>query len=151
MNNAIKPDHCRKGRQYQPWDVAKDWDLDFDLGSVLKYIGRCGRKAGNSKIQDLKKAAEFLKHEIDCLEADEPKDENISVEIPEHKWEWENVCTFGTCLYIAYKTKVSVGNEILGFQIVFPTSIPHGFALTIAEERFTDYWKLKYGKRGNVK
>ena len=72
MNNAIKPDHYRKGRQYQPWDVAKDWDLDFDLGSVLKYIGRCGRKAGNSKIQDLKKAAEFLKHEIDCLEADEP-------------------------------------------------------------------------------
>lgn len=151
MNNAIKPDHYRKGRQYQPWDVAKDWDLDFDLGSVLKYIGRCGRKAGNSKIQDLKKAAEFLKHEIDCLEADEPKDENISVEIPEHKWEWENVCTFGTCLYIAYKTKVSVGNEILGFQIVFPTSTPHGFALTIAEERFTDYWKLKYRKRGNVK
>lgn len=43
MNNAIKPDHYRKGRQYQPWDVAKDWDLDFDLGSVLKYIGRCGR------------------------------------------------------------------------------------------------------------
>lgn len=79
------------------------------------------------------------------------KEENISVEIPEHKWEWENVCTFGTCLYIAYKTKVSVGNEILGFQIVFPTSVPHGFALTIAEERFTDYWKLKYGKRGNVK
>lgn len=36
MNNAIKPDHYRKGRQYQPWDVAKDWDLDFDLGSVLK-------------------------------------------------------------------------------------------------------------------
>lgn len=113
MNNAIKPDHYRKGRQYQPWDVAKDWDLDFDLGSVLKYIGRCGRKAGNSKIQDLKKAAEFLKHEIDCLEADEPKDENISVEIPEHKWEWENLCTYGTCLYLAYKTKVYVGNEIL--------------------------------------
>ena len=64
MNNAIKPDHYRKGRQYQPWDVAKNWDFDFDLGSVLKYIGRCGRKAGNSKIQDLKKAAEFLKHEI---------------------------------------------------------------------------------------
>lgn len=151
MNNAIKPDHYRKSRQYQPWDVAKDWDLDFDLGSVLKYIGRCGRKAGNSKIQDLKKAAEFLKHEIDCLEADEPKDENISVEIPEHKWEWENICTYGTCLYLAYKTKVYVGNEILGFQIVFPTSVPHGLALTIAEERFADYWKLRYAKRGKVK
>ena len=60
MNNAIKPDHYRKGRQYQPWDVAKDWDLDFDLGSVLKYIGRCGRKAGNSKIQDLKKGLSSL-------------------------------------------------------------------------------------------
>ena len=42
MSNAIKPDHYRKDRQYQPWDVAKDWDLDFDLGSVTKYIGRCG-------------------------------------------------------------------------------------------------------------
>ena len=41
MSNAIKPDHYRKDRQYQPWDVAKDWDLDFDLGSVIKYIGRC--------------------------------------------------------------------------------------------------------------
>lgn len=68
MSNAIKPDHYRKDRQYQPWDVAKDWDLDFDLGSVIKYIGRCGRKADNSKLQDLKKAAEFLKHEIDNLE-----------------------------------------------------------------------------------
>ena len=84
MSNAIKPDHYRKDRQYQPWDVAKDWDLDFDLGSVIKYIGRCGGKADNSKLQDLKKAAEFLKHEIDNLEADEPKDENTSVEIPEH-------------------------------------------------------------------
>lgn len=151
MNNAIKPDHYRKDRQYQPWDVAKDWDLDFDLGSVIKYIGRCGRKADNSKLQDLKKAAEFLKHEIDNLEADEPKDENTSVEIPGHKWEWENLCTYGTCLYLVYKTKVCVGNEILGFQIVFPTSVPHGLALTIAEERFTDYWKLRYAKRGKVK
>lgn len=24
-------------------------------------------------------------------------------------------------------------------------------ALTIAEERFTDYWKLRYAKRGKVK
>ena len=118
---------------------------------MIKYIGRCGRKADNSKLQDLKKAAEFLKHEIDNLEADEPKDENTSVEIPEHKWEWENLCTYGTCLYLVYKTKVCVGNEILGFQIVFPTSVPHGLALTIAEERFTDYWKLRYAKRGKVK
>lgn len=42
------------------------------------------------------------------------------------------------------------GNEILGFQIVFPTSVPHGLALTIAEERFTDYRKLRYAKRGKV-
>lgn len=47
--------------------------------------------------------------------------------------------------------KVYVGNEILGFQIVFPTSVPHGLALTIAEERFADYWKLRYAKRGKVK
>ena len=53
-------------------------------------------------------------------------------------------------MYLVYKTKVCVGNEILGFQIVFPTSVPHGLALTIAEERFTDYWKLRYAKRGKV-
>lgn len=59
-----KPDHYTLGRKYEPWDVIKDWDLDFDLGSCVKYISRCGRKDGNSRLQDLRKAKAFLEHEI---------------------------------------------------------------------------------------
>lgn len=52
MNNAIKPDHYRKGRQYQPWDVAKDWDIvtvmdladktekEFEIGQLQRVRRR---------------------------------------------------------------------------------------------------------------
>lgn len=53
--------------KYEPWDVIKDWGLDFDLGSVVKYVSRAGKKPDNSKEQDLRKAMEFLKHAIDNL------------------------------------------------------------------------------------
>ena len=49
---------------HEPWDVIKDWGLDFDLGSCVKYIARAGKKPGNAKVQDLEKALQFLQHEI---------------------------------------------------------------------------------------
>lgn len=53
--------------EFEPWDVIKNWGLDFDLGSCVKYIVRAGSKPNNSKLQDLQKAAQFLQHEIDWL------------------------------------------------------------------------------------
>ena len=60
-----KPLHYTYSK-YEPIDVIKEWNLDFDLGNVVKYIARCEHK-GN-KPQDLNKALEYLQHEIKHLE-----------------------------------------------------------------------------------
>mgnify|MGYP003369763276 CR=1 FL=1 len=58
-HNAVKsPLHYTAGRKYEPKDVIRDWGLNFNLGSALKYIARAGRK-GNT-VEDLEKAREYL-------------------------------------------------------------------------------------------
>lgn len=47
-------------------DVVSDWNLDFYLGNTIKYIQRHTLK-GNA-VQDLKKAAHYLRLYIDKLE-----------------------------------------------------------------------------------
>lgn len=68
MNDIIKnPSHYCEGRQYEPKDVIRDWDLNFNLGNVIKYIARHGRKDGESELKDLEKAMTYLGFEIDYL------------------------------------------------------------------------------------
>ena len=64
------PAHYCDGRKFEPKDVIWDWKLDFNLGNVVKYISRCGRKPDNSMIQDLKKARQYLDFEINFLESE---------------------------------------------------------------------------------
>ena len=70
---VVHPSHYCEGRKYEPMDVIADWDLDFFLGSALKYIARAGRKPGCSKEQDLEKAIEYLQYVVDQEDA---KDSN---------------------------------------------------------------------------
>lgn len=42
--------------------------LSFNLGNVVKYICRAGKKDENTKIQDLIKARDYLNNEINTLE-----------------------------------------------------------------------------------
>lgn len=68
-HNAVKsPLHYTAGRKYEPKDVIRDWGLNFNLGSALKYIARAGRK-GNT-VEDLEKAREYLAFEIEALRAE---------------------------------------------------------------------------------
>jgi len=60
------PAHYAEGRSYEPIDVIRDWDLNFNLGSSLKYIARMGRK--DDAVQDLKKAVYYIQHEIKSIE-----------------------------------------------------------------------------------
>lgn len=62
-NNITHPSHYCEGRYYEPIEVINDWELDFDLGNVVKYISRAGRKG--SKVEDLEKAAFYLNHAIE--------------------------------------------------------------------------------------
>jgi hypothetical protein len=43
--------------------------LNFNLGSALKYIWRCGLKPGTDPIQDLEKAVWYLQREIQRRES----------------------------------------------------------------------------------
>lgn len=68
------PVHYTSSR-YEPKDVIRDWNLNYNLGSVVKYISRAGKKPGNSKLQDLRKAAEFLRFEIEAIVEEENKND----------------------------------------------------------------------------
>ena len=43
-----------------------DWNLNWNLGNVIKYVSRAGRKG--DALTDLKKAEAYLSFEIDRLE-----------------------------------------------------------------------------------
>lgn len=51
------------------FDVIEAFDLNFNLGNVMKYICRAGRKTFDP-IPDLRKACTYLEREIERLEAD---------------------------------------------------------------------------------
>ena len=51
----------------ETWDFIKDKGLDFDRGSAIKYIVRAGQKNKDKEIEDLRKAINFINHEIDFL------------------------------------------------------------------------------------
>lgn len=50
------------GRHIEAIDVVEDWDLNFNLGNVLKYIARAERKG--SALPDLEKAAWYMNREV---------------------------------------------------------------------------------------
>lgn len=66
------PDHYHPGT-YEAINVIEAWDLNFNLGSAIKYISRCGLKpdAELSKkekaLEDLRKAAWYVDREIERL------------------------------------------------------------------------------------
>ena len=63
--NAINhPSHYNIGN-IEAIDVIEDWKLNFSLGSAVKYICRAGHKDGNTKSQDLQKAAWYINREIE--------------------------------------------------------------------------------------
>ena len=50
---------------YEAIKVIEAWDLGFNLGNVVKYISRLGKKDPNKKLEDLEKALWYLQREID--------------------------------------------------------------------------------------
>ena len=60
------PAHYNAGT-IEVWDAIVDWQLPFLEGNVVKYIARAGRK--NDKLEDLKKAKEYIEKLIEVEEA----------------------------------------------------------------------------------
>lgn len=65
QDNINHPQHYTHGN-IEIIDVIEDWNLDWCLANVVKYIGRIGHK-GND-IEDLKKAAWYLNRKIKTMD-----------------------------------------------------------------------------------
>ena len=78
------PEHYRRGT-IEPWDFIVAQQLGFLEGNIIKYITRAGHKKGESKMDDLTKAATYLRKLIDTT-PDEPitsRPDGSSNRIPE--------------------------------------------------------------------
>lgn len=73
-DNVKHPSHYTEGRKFEPKDVIRDWDLNFNMGNAVKYLARAGRK--DDKIEDLRKAQQYIQFEIDAIEAEKHKEIN---------------------------------------------------------------------------
>ena len=62
------PDHYGgKDNPYEAIKVIEAWELDFNLGNVVKYVSRAGKKNKETKLQDLEKALWYLERSIENL------------------------------------------------------------------------------------
>lgn len=59
----IRPDYY-KSNGVETIDVIEAFDLNFNLGNVIKYVLRAGKKDGEEKEKDLNKALFYLKREV---------------------------------------------------------------------------------------
>lgn len=49
----------------QPIDIINAQDLNFNLGNVVKYVCRAGKKKGENILTDLEKAKDYINFEIE--------------------------------------------------------------------------------------
>jgi hypothetical protein len=64
--NVNHPKHYGgKDNIYEAIKVIEAWDLSFNLGNVIKYVSRAGKK--DDLIQELEKAQFYLNREINNL------------------------------------------------------------------------------------
>lgn len=70
MSNVFHPSHYTHGK-YEAIDVIEDWKLNYNLGNVLKYVCRAGKK--DDIVQDLEKAKWYIDREINRIKSDVSK------------------------------------------------------------------------------
>lgn len=69
MDPVDHPGHYRADTGHEAIDVIEAWGLGFNLGNVVKYVSRAGRKG--DALEDLRKARWYLDREIQTREASE--------------------------------------------------------------------------------
>lgn len=72
-DNINHPSHYTSGK-IETIDFIEDKELNFNLGNVIKYVARAGRKKSKGKsvdlkaLEDLKKAQWYIQREIETRE-----------------------------------------------------------------------------------
>lgn len=121
-----RPEHYCFSK-FEPKDVIREWGLNFNLGSAVKYIARAGRK--DDIVQDLKKAREFLTFEIEALEAERA---GKSAKVPDHP----------NCRCAQAHTMTEAEKELLKgvdvVKVVFPADVPPDYANKVIKKALKD-------------
>ena len=63
----IKPSHYKSG-EFDVISFCQHHNLSFEVGNIIKYVTRAGKKENNSELQDLYKAKEYLDRRIKFIE-----------------------------------------------------------------------------------
>ena len=63
INKTPTPSHYQG--TVQPIDLINAQDLNFNLGNVVKYVCRAGKKQGENILTDLEKAKDYINFEIE--------------------------------------------------------------------------------------
>ena len=61
-------------------DAIEAWGLNFHRGNAVKYIARAGKKDPTKEIEDLKKAEWYIHREIQRLEKNREKTNDLAGE-----------------------------------------------------------------------
>ena len=146
-----RPDHYCFSK-FEPKDVIREWGLNFNLGSAVKYIARAGRK--EDIVQDLKKAREFLSFEIEALEADRGLTEEEQKELEEITKKNAEISR-ALRFYRAFRGLVSKAsndycmkhfgvNDVLdGYTLDFHMIVPRGMSIDEVVDMWSESWEEK--------
>jgi hypothetical protein len=66
LQTSTKPTHYQTQTEFDVIDFCKAYDLNFNLGCIVKYLARAGKKG--DRMEDLKKALDYLQREIKYYE-----------------------------------------------------------------------------------
>ena len=69
LKDNVTPPHYQGTTQ--PIDLINAQNLNFNLGNVVKYVCRAGKKQGENTLSDLEKAQNYLYYEIERVENNE--------------------------------------------------------------------------------
>ena len=146
-----RPDHYCFSK-FEPKDVIREWGLNFNLGSAVKYIARAGRK--DDIVQDLKKARDFLSFEIEALEADRGLTEEEQKELEEITKKNAEISR-ALRFYRAFRGLVSKAsndycmkhfgvNDVLdGYTLDFHMIVPRGMSIDEVVDMWSESWEEK--------
>lgn len=146
-----RPDHYCFSK-FEPKDVIREWGLNFNLGSAVKYIARAGRK--DDIVQDLKKAREFLSFEIEALEADRGLTEEEQKELEEITKKNAEISR-ALRFYRGFRGLVSKAsndycmkhfgvNDVLdGYTLDFHMIVPRGMSIDEVVDMWSESWEEK--------
>ena len=68
MKELKKPEHYQTN-SIDVIDLCNEYNINFNLGNVIKYCCRAGKKENESTLKDLKKAKDYLDRQIKYLES----------------------------------------------------------------------------------